>query len=130
VFVKDGPSEAALTHAIDRRASVVFVSSKIMLEVVPNQSSCDAARIVAAVDAGALPVGEDNPLRGMMTGRDMVICAAGWGEGPMARSQGTGVGNRSYEYCHDDGYEPSFRFGGGADIVIAAIMVRETLGQR
>jgi hypothetical protein len=130
VFVKDGPSEAALTHAIDRRASVVFVSSKVMLEVVPNQSSCDAARIVAAVDAGALPVGEGNPLRGMMTGRDMVICAAGWGEGPMARSQGTGVGNRSYEYCHDDGYEPSFRFGGGADIVIAAIMVRETLGQR
>ena len=51
--MKDGLSEAALTHAIDRRVSVVFVSSKVMLEVVPNQSSCDAARIMAAVDAGA-----------------------------------------------------------------------------
>jgi CBS domain-containing protein len=36
----------------------------------PNQTICDAARMMAQRDTGALPVGENNRLIGVITDRD------------------------------------------------------------
>jgi CBS domain-containing protein len=48
----------------------------------PNQSICDAACLMAAVDAGALPVGDGDRLVGMITDRDIAIRAVAQGKGP------------------------------------------------
>ena len=39
----------------------------------PTQSIRDAARIMAKIDAGALPVGENDRLVGVITDRDITI---------------------------------------------------------
>ena len=39
----------------------------------PDQTLAEAARMMAECDAGALPVGEDDRLVGMLTDRDIVI---------------------------------------------------------
>jgi CBS domain-containing protein len=41
----------------------------------PNQSIRDAARLMAQIDAGVLPVGENDHLVGMITDRDIAISA-------------------------------------------------------
>ena len=48
----------------------------------PNQSICDAACMMAAADAGVLPVGEGDRLVGMITDRDIAIRAVAQGRGP------------------------------------------------
>lgn len=53
------------------------------LEVVtPGDTLRTAARLMAALDAGALPVGEDNRLVGIITGRDIAIQVAAEGGDP------------------------------------------------
>ena len=41
----------------------------------PKQSICDAAKLMAECDAGALPVGEDDRLVGVITDRDIAVRA-------------------------------------------------------
>jgi CBS domain-containing protein len=41
--------------------------------VSPDQSIAEAAQIMAEIDAGSLPVGEDDRLVGMITDRDIAI---------------------------------------------------------
>jgi CBS domain-containing protein len=48
----------------------------------PNQSIRDAARIMAEIDVGALPVGENDRLVGMITDRDIAVRAVAAGLGP------------------------------------------------
>lgn len=48
----------------------------------PNQSIGDAACMMAAADAGALPVGDGDRLVGMITDRDIAIRAVAEGKGP------------------------------------------------
>jgi CBS domain-containing protein len=48
----------------------------------PNQSIRDAARIMAKIDAGALPVSENGRLEGMITDRDIAVRAVALGMGP------------------------------------------------
>jgi CBS domain-containing protein len=48
----------------------------------PAQSICDAARTMARIDAGALPVGENDRLVGMITDRDIALRAVAEGKGP------------------------------------------------
>jgi CBS domain-containing protein len=43
--------------------------------VTPAQSICDAAKLMAECDAGALPVGENDRLVGVITDRDIAIRA-------------------------------------------------------
>jgi CBS domain-containing protein len=43
----------------------------------PNQTIRDAARLMAQIDAGVLPVGENDRLVGMITDRDIAIRAVG-----------------------------------------------------
>ena len=48
----------------------------------PNQSIRDAARLMAEIDAGILPVGENDKLVGVITDRDIAIRAVGAEKGP------------------------------------------------
>jgi CBS domain-containing protein len=43
--------------------------------VGPEQTICDAAKLMAEIDAGVLPVAEDDRLVGMITDRDIAIRA-------------------------------------------------------
>jgi len=48
----------------------------------PRQSIREAAQMMAAIDAGALPVGENDRLVGMITDRDIAVRAVAAGKGP------------------------------------------------
>ena len=50
----------------------------------PDMSLREAARLMGACDAGALPVGENDRLVGMITDRDIAIRAMAEGKGPDA----------------------------------------------
>ena len=48
----------------------------------PGQTIRDVAKIMAEIDAGAMPVGENDRLVGMITDRDIAIRAVAQGKGP------------------------------------------------
>lgn len=48
----------------------------------PDHTIEDAARMMLAVDAGLLPVAEEDRLVGMITDRDIAVRAIGEGKGP------------------------------------------------
>ena len=50
--------------------------------VKPDQTICEAARLMAEIDSGALPVGENDRLVGMLTDRDIAIRAVAEGKAP------------------------------------------------
>jgi CBS domain-containing protein len=50
--------------------------------VRPDQTLEDAARIMGEIDAGAVPVGDDDRLLGMLTDRDIAVRAIAQGKGP------------------------------------------------
>ena len=66
----------------------------------PDETIQDAARIMAEIDAGVLPVGQNDRLVGMITDRDIAIRAVAEGKGPH-----TSVGDvmtRDVRYCFED----------------------------
>ncbi|MCC6946703.1 MAG: CBS domain-containing protein [Bradyrhizobiaceae bacterium] len=66
----------------------------------PQQSIRDAARAMAALDAGSLPVGEGDRLVGMITDRDIAVRAVALGLGP--ETPVSEVMSREIKYCFDD----------------------------
>ena len=48
----------------------------------PGQTIRDVARIMAEIDAGSMPVGENDKLVGMITDRDIAIRGVAQGKGP------------------------------------------------
>ena len=66
----------------------------------PNQSIRDAARLMARIDAGALPVGENDRLVGMITDRDIAVRAVAAGQSP--DTQVRDVMSKEVLYCFDD----------------------------
>ena len=48
----------------------------------PGQSIREVAKIMDDIDAGAIPVGENDRLVGMLTDRDIAIRAVAQGRGP------------------------------------------------
>lgn len=68
--------------------------------VSPEQTISEAARLMAEIDAGALPVGEDDRLVGMITDRDIAIRGIAKGKGPQARV--SDVMTKEVKYCFDD----------------------------
>jgi CBS domain-containing protein len=66
----------------------------------PDQSIRDAARLMAELDAGALPVGEHDRLVGMITDRDIAIRAVAHGKPPETRVRD--VMTDDVKYCFDD----------------------------
>ena len=51
----------------------------------PTQTIRDVAKIMAEIDAGAVPVGENDRLVGAITDRDIAIRAVAEGKGPTRR---------------------------------------------
>jgi len=66
----------------------------------PNPSICEAARMMAECDAGALPVGENDQLVGVITDRDIAIRAVAEGKSPETRVRE--VMSKEVLYCFED----------------------------
>ena len=66
----------------------------------PGQSIRDVARTMAEIDAGALPVGENDRLVGMITDRDIAIRAVAQGKGPETPVRE--VMSKEVRYCFED----------------------------
>jgi len=66
----------------------------------PQQTIADAARMMADIDAGALPVGDGDRLVGMLTDRDIAIRAVALGKGPQTPVQD--VMSKEVMYCFAD----------------------------
>lgn len=66
----------------------------------PDQSIADAARVMAEMDVGALPVGADDRLLGIITDRDITVRAVATGRGPdtLVRE----VMSAEVRYCYED----------------------------
>ena len=66
----------------------------------PQQTIREAACMMAEIDAGALPVGENDRLVGMITDRDIAIRAVG--EGRSSDTAIRDVMSKEVLYCYDD----------------------------
>ena len=66
----------------------------------PNESIRDAARIMAEIEAGALPVGENDRLVGVITDRDIALRAVA--EGKDSTTKVGEIMSREVLYCFDD----------------------------
>lgn len=71
------------------------------VEVVdPDTSLREAARTMARIDAGVLPVGENDRLVGIITDRDIAVRAVAEGREPDAPVRD--VMSQDIKYCYDD----------------------------
>lgn len=66
----------------------------------PDQTIRDAARLMASIDAGVLPVGENDRLVGMITDRDIAVRAVAEGKSPDTKVRD--VMSDEVLYCFDD----------------------------
>lgn len=68
--------------------------------VDPAETLQEAARAMADIDAGFLPVGENDRLVGILTDRDIAIRAVGTGRAPDAKIRD--VMSQEVRYCYAD----------------------------
>jgi CBS domain-containing protein len=68
--------------------------------IAPDQTIRDAARMMADGDLGAVPVGRDDRLIGMVTDRDIAVRAVAEGLSPDTPVEE--VMSREVKYCFDD----------------------------
>ena len=66
----------------------------------PGQTIREAARTMAEIDAGAMPVGENDRLIGMITDRDIAIRGVAQGKGPDTPVRE--VMTPDVKYCYED----------------------------
>src|SRR4051812_36458356 len=66
----------------------------------PDQTIQEAAKLMAEIDSGALPVTDGDRLIGMITDRDIAIRAVAQGKGPQASVRE--VMSPDVKYCFDD----------------------------
>ena len=66
----------------------------------PKQTIREAAAMMAEIDAGALPVGENDRLVGMITDRDIAIRAVAAGKGPDTPVRD--IMSKEVSYCFQD----------------------------
>ena len=66
----------------------------------PEETIQQAARTMASLDAGVLPVGEEDHLIGIITDRDIAIRGVAQGKGPTAKVRE--VMTEEVKYCFDD----------------------------
>ncbi len=67
----------------------------------PGQSIRDVAKMMAECDAGAMPVGENDRLVGMITDRDIAIRAVAQGKGPETPVREV-MSTEQVLYCFED----------------------------
>jgi len=68
--------------------------------IEPAMTLREAARLMADLDAGVLPVGQNDRLVGMLTDRDIAIRAIGAGKGPDTRV--SDIMSVEVKYCFED----------------------------
>ncbi|MGH8670339.1 MAG: CBS domain-containing protein [Burkholderiales bacterium] len=66
----------------------------------PGQSIRDVAKIMSEIDAGSVPVGENDRLVGMITDRDIAVRAVAAGKGPDTPVRE--VMSEDVKYCFED----------------------------
>lgn len=66
----------------------------------PGQTIQEAADMMAQIDAGSIPVGENDRLVGMLTDRDIAIRAVARGMGPDALVGD--IMSKEVRYCYED----------------------------
>jgi CBS domain-containing protein len=66
----------------------------------PDQTIKEAAKIMAEIDAGVLPVGENDRLVGIITDRDIAIRGVAEGKGPGAKVRE--IMSKEVKYCFED----------------------------
>jgi CBS domain-containing protein len=66
----------------------------------PDQTIREAAQMMVQLDAGVLPVGEDDRLVGMITDRDIAVRAVAHGKAPDTRVRD--VMTDDVKYCFED----------------------------
>jgi CBS domain-containing protein len=66
----------------------------------PDETVRKAAQMMASLDAGVLPVGENDRLVGMITDRDIAIRGVAEGKGPNAKVRE--VMTQDVKYCFED----------------------------
>lgn len=66
----------------------------------PEESIQDAARTMSEIDAGVLPVGENDRLVGMITDRDIAVRGIAQGKGPQTPVRE--VMTSDVKYCFED----------------------------
>ena len=66
----------------------------------PQESICDAAKMMADCDAGILPVSDNDRLVGMITDRDIAVRGVAEGKGPSATVGD--VMSAEVKYCYED----------------------------
>jgi CBS domain-containing protein len=66
----------------------------------PEQSIREVAEMMGRLDAGAMPVGDNDRLVGMITDRDIAIRGVALGKGPDAKVRD--VMSAEVKYCFDD----------------------------
>jgi CBS domain-containing protein len=67
----------------------------------PGQSIRDVAKIMDEINAGSMPVGENDRLVGMITDRDIAIRAVALGKGPDTPVRDV-MSTEQVLYCYDD----------------------------
>ncbi|HYL24420.1 MAG TPA: CBS domain-containing protein [Burkholderiales bacterium] len=67
----------------------------------PGQSIREVAKVMAEIDAGAMPVGDDDRLVGMITDRDIAIRAVAQGKGPDTPVREV-MSTDQVLYCYED----------------------------
>jgi CBS domain-containing protein len=67
----------------------------------PGQSIREVAKVMAEIDAGAMPVGENDRLVGMITDRDIAIRGIGQGKGPDTPVREV-MSTDTVLYCYED----------------------------
>src|SRR5262249_22770958 len=91
-----GPHER---HLEDAMQIGDIMTSKVQL-AKPNQSIREIARIMAEFDCGAMPVGDNDRLIGIITDRDIAVRAVALGKSPDRR--GREVWGRGVLYCSSE----------------------------
>ena len=66
----------------------------------PDETLREAARAIAAIDAGVLPIGENDRLVGMITDRDIAVRGVAEGKSPDAKVRE--VMSSEVRYCFED----------------------------
>lgn len=66
----------------------------------PDETICDAAKAMAAIDVGSLPVGDNDRLVGMITDRDIAVRAVAERKGPDTPIRE--VMTKDVKFCYED----------------------------
>jgi CBS domain-containing protein len=66
----------------------------------PTESIRNVAKVMAKIDAGVLPVGENDRLIGMITDRDIAVRAVAQGKAPTTKVRD--IMSEEVLYCYDD----------------------------